>query len=88
MLTLLDPLSCGRSPFPTDYDRAAQMLQPEQYPEDFPPLLKLDLLKKQAELLGLQEKFYRVPQTTRFENGPNHAGVVSRDTSLLPACSR
>lgn len=52
------------------------MLQPEPYPEDFPPLAKLDLLKKQAELLGLEQNFKRVPQTTRFENGPNHAGVV------------
>ena len=53
------------------------MLQPESYPEDFPPLAKLDLLKEQARLLGLDKNFYRVPQTTRFENGPNYAGVVS-----------
>ncbi|KIW12716.1 hypothetical protein PV08_09994 [Exophiala spinifera] len=64
------------------YERAAQMLQPEQYPEDFLPLLKLELLKKQAELLGLQEKFYRVPQTTRFENGPNYAGVQMQASAL------
>lgn len=53
------------------------MLQPEEYPEDFPPLAKLELLKTQAELLGLEKNFKRVPQTTRFENGPNNAGVVS-----------
>ena len=62
----------------TDYARAAQMLQPERYPEDFPPLAKLELLKEQATLLGLEENFQRVPQTTRFENGPNFAGVVSQ----------
>ncbi|KIW32573.1 uncharacterized protein PV07_04103 [Cladophialophora immunda] len=64
------------------YERAAHMLQPEQYPEDFPPLLKLELLKQQAELLGLSKHFYRVPQTTRFENGPNNAGVQMQASAL------
>ncbi|EHY60577.1 hypothetical protein ABEF92_002714 [Exophiala dermatitidis] len=64
------------------YKRAAQMLQPETYPDDFPPLLKLELLKKQADLLGLENNFKRVPQTTRFENGPNYAGVQMQASAL------
>jgi hypothetical protein len=50
----------------TDYQRARNVLQPEPYPLDFPDLPKLQLLQKQAELMNLGDKFYRVPQTTRF----------------------
>jgi hypothetical protein len=65
-----------------DYERAKGMLQPEKYPEDFPVLPKLELLKKQARLLGLEQNFYRVPQTTRFENGPNNVGVQMQASAL------
>jgi hypothetical protein len=58
------------------------MLQPEKYPEDFPTLPKLDLLKRQADSLGLGNIFYRVPQTTRFENGPNNVGVNMHGSTL------
>lgn len=58
------------------------MLQPEQYPEDFPDLPKLDMLKRQAERLGLADHFYRVPQTTRFTNGPNNVGVNMSKSTL------
>ena len=59
-----------------DYDRAASMLQPEPYPTSYPNLAKLSLLGRQATMLGLEDKFYRPPQTTRFEDGPNSTGVV------------
>ena len=64
------------------YNRAASVLQPAQYPEDFPPLPKLDLLRRQAQALGAEANFYRVPQTTRFENGPNSTGVQMLASSL------
>ncbi|KAL6302977.1 hypothetical protein BKA93DRAFT_827054 [Sparassis latifolia] len=58
------------------YERAASVLQPESYPESYPPLDKLKLLETQAEKLGWQKNFYRPPQTTRFEDGPNSTGVM------------
>jgi hypothetical protein len=51
------------------------MLQPSPYPEDYPPLKKLQVLEKQAKALGQEQNFYRVPQTTFFHNGLNNAGV-------------
>ena len=58
------------------------MLQPASYPENFPELLKLTILKKQAKVLGLEDKFYRVPQTTRFVDGPNSTGVEMKASTL------
>ncbi|KAJ6588514.1 hypothetical protein B0H19DRAFT_1205902 [Mycena capillaripes] len=57
------------------YARAAEMLQPTPYPEDYPRLKKLQVLEKQAELLGHEQNFYRVPQTTFFHDGLNNVGV-------------
>jgi hypothetical protein len=52
------------------------VLQPKPYPTSYPELKKLSLLKKQAAFLGWEHKFYRPPQTTRFEDGPNSTGVM------------
>ncbi|KAI3323042.1 FAD/NAD(P)-binding domain-containing protein [Xylariaceae sp. AK1471] len=57
------------------YKKAEKVLEPEEYPEDWPKLPKLELLKKQAEYLNMTEKFRHVKQTTRFRNGPNSCGV-------------
>ncbi|KAI0533446.1 glucose-methanol-choline oxidoreductase [Xylaria digitata] len=57
------------------YEKVAEVLEPEEYPKDWPSLPKLELLKKQAEYLNMSEKFSRVRQTTRFRNGPNSCGV-------------
>jgi hypothetical protein len=64
------------------YERAEGVLQPEPYPAEFPELPKLTLLQKQAEALGLGDKFYRVPQTTRFVDGPNSTGVEMQASAL------
>ncbi|KAL7909362.1 hypothetical protein GGI35DRAFT_479634 [Trichoderma velutinum] len=64
------------------YNRARDVLEPAQYPTSYPNLLKADLLKKQADLKGVGDKFYRVPQTTRFQDGPNSAGVSMRASTL------
>ncbi|KAK5630834.1 hypothetical protein RRF57_006549 [Xylaria bambusicola] len=57
------------------YDKAAEVLEPEEYPNDWPDIPKLELLKRQAQYLNMSEKFSRVRQTTRFRNGPNSCGV-------------
>lgn len=64
------------------YKRAAEVLQPEPYPADWPNLPKLDVLKEQAAHLGMAEKFKRAPQTTRFRNGPNSCGVEMKPSAL------
>ncbi|KLU92268.1 cholesterol oxidase [Magnaporthiopsis poae ATCC 64411] len=70
------------------YKRVEDVLEPEQYPEDWPDLPKAKLLKKQQEILRREEpglknsRWYRVPQTTRFRNGPNSCGVEMSPSAL------
>ncbi|KAH7362985.1 glucose-methanol-choline oxidoreductase [Plectosphaerella cucumerina] len=64
------------------YDWARQVLQPTEYPDDWPELPKVELLKKQAAALGMEDKWRKVPQTTRFRNGPNSAGVEMSPSAL------
>ncbi|KAI1853691.1 hypothetical protein JX266_001675 [Neoarthrinium moseri] len=64
------------------YKLASEMLEPEEYPLDWPKLHKLELLKKQAEALNMTDNFRRVKQTTRFKNGPNYAGVEMAPSAL------
>jgi choline dehydrogenase-like flavoprotein len=64
------------------YQRARHVLQPKPYPEDWPELPKLSMLQKQAEVLGLGDKFRRVDQTTRFAGGPNSTGVEMYPSAL------
>ncbi|KAK8030781.1 glucose-methanol-choline oxidoreductase [Apiospora arundinis] len=64
------------------FQMAEEMLEPKEYPADWPALPKLELLKKQAENLGMGDKFRRVRQTTRFQNGPNRAGVEMSPSAL------
>ncbi|KAH8683558.1 hypothetical protein BGZ61DRAFT_358000 [Ilyonectria robusta] len=64
------------------YDRARSVLQPAEYPQNFPSLPKLSLLERQARLMGWEKSFYRVPQTTRFEDGPNSTGVFMKKSTL------
>ncbi|KAL7625697.1 hypothetical protein AAE478_004918 [Parahypoxylon ruwenzoriense] len=64
------------------YEKAAEVLEPEPYPEDWPRLPKLDLLQKQATYMNMEDKFRRVKQTTRFRNGPNSCGVEMSPSAL------
>ncbi|KAI2629102.1 FAD/NAD(P)-binding domain-containing protein [Hypomontagnella submonticulosa] len=64
------------------YAKAAAVLEPEEYPLDWPKLPKLDLLERQAKYLNMSEKFRRVKQTTRFRNGPNSCGVEMHPSAL------
>lgn len=58
------------------------MLEPEPYPDHFPELPKLNMLRKQAEDLGLGDKFRKVDQTTRFKDGLNSSGVEMKKSTL------
>ncbi|KAI6708206.1 hypothetical protein JHW43_009264 [Diplocarpon mali] len=64
------------------YARAAEVLEPETYPDDWPELSKLTMLERQAKALGWGERFRRVPQTTKFKGGPNSTGVEMYPSAL------
>ncbi|KAK9311401.1 hypothetical protein V1524DRAFT_457423 [Lipomyces starkeyi] len=66
------------------YDRAEQMLRPNTYPEDWPPLKKLSTLERQANQLGpdYSNRFGRAPITVTFDNGLNAAGVYQNASTL------
>ncbi|KAK3945806.1 cholesterol oxidase, partial [Diplogelasinospora grovesii] len=64
------------------YEKVDKVLKPQEYPDDWPELPKLNLLKKQADILGYGEKFKKVRQTTRFHNGPNSCGVEMSASAL------
>lgn len=64
------------------YQLAEQMLEPTPYPETAPQLRKLQVLQEQARHLGVEHKFSRPPQTTRFFDGPNSTGVPMRASTL------
>ncbi|AEO62896.1 uncharacterized protein THITE_41229 [Thermothielavioides terrestris NRRL 8126] len=64
------------------YDKVAAVLEPKEYPAEWPALPKAEMLQKQAELLGLGSKFKKVRQTTRFINGPNSCGVEMSPSTL------
>ena len=58
------------------------MLEPVEYPSKAPELRKANLLREQARRMGQEDKFYRVRQTTRFQDGPNSTGVPMRASTL------
>ncbi|KAH8888904.1 FAD/NAD(P)-binding domain-containing protein [Thozetella sp. PMI_491] len=68
--------------FKTYYKKVEEVLEPTEYPDDWPKLPKLDLLQRQAEILGYGDKFHKVKQTTRFKNGPNSCGVEMSPSAL------
>ena len=67
------------------YTRAAEMLKPSSYPDDFPPLEKLAALEQAGDHLG--ERFYRPPINVNYEpDGVNHVGVYQRTCRLCGDC--
>lgn len=66
------------------YRRAEEMLKPTPYPEDFPPLPKLQALEKSANFL--QAPFYRPPINVTFKSGVNHVGVQQEACKLCGDC--
>lgn len=65
-----------------DYQKVRDVLEPEPYPENWPSLKKMQVFNEQAKTLGLQDRFRRIPLTTRFRNGPNSCGVNMSATTL------
>ncbi|NDJ23209.1 GMC family oxidoreductase [Nostoc sp. B(2019)] len=66
------------------YRRAEEMLKPTSYPEDFPPLPKLQALEKSSKYLN--ENFYRPPINVTFKDGVNHVGVEQNKCNLCGDC--
>ncbi|KAK0636276.1 hypothetical protein B0T17DRAFT_503744 [Bombardia bombarda] len=64
------------------YQKVEDVLEPEEYPDDWPKLPKMELLKKQAKHLKLEKDFKKVKQTTRFKSGPNSCGVEMKPSAL------
>jgi cholesterol oxidase len=60
------------------YQRAWAMLQPNPYPDSYPPLKKLGALQASAEALGDGSRFYRPPINVTFEDRVNAAGVAQK----------
>ena len=58
------------------------MLQPEEYPEDLPPLQKQLVLQQQAEATGLGKHFTTIRQTVAFRDKTNAAGVHLKASKL------
>jgi cholesterol oxidase len=60
------------------YARAREMLRPNPYPQDMPPLAKMQAHEKSAAFMGAEKSFYRTPINVNFERFPdnkNHVGV-------------
>lgn len=66
------------------YKHAEEMLKPTPYPENFPPLDKMQALQKSAAVLGKQ--FYRPPIAVNFQEGINHVGVEQHPCQLCGDC--
>lgn len=66
------------------YRHAEEMLKPTPYPNDFPPLAKMQALETSAAALG--EKFYRPPINVSFLDGINHVGVQQHACKLCGDC--
>jgi cholesterol oxidase len=67
------------------YARAAEMLKPGSYPDDFPQLEKLVALKAAGDNLG--ERFYRPPINVNYNpDGINHVGVYQQACRLCGDC--
>ena len=76
-----DDLSAGLE---AGYDRAADMLKPMPYPDDFPKLAKLRAQEKSAAHMG--KAFYRPPINVTFQDGVNHVGVHQQACKLCGDC--
>ena len=67
------------------YERATAMLAPEPYPEGAPRLARLDALAQAGA--AWPGRFYRLPLTVTFRDGPNAAGVTQHACTLCGDCN-
>lgn len=68
------------------FDRVAEMLKPQPYPESAAPLHKLDALARSAAAVDGGDDFYRPPINVTFEDGVNHVGEEQRACILCGDC--
>lgn len=66
------------------YRRAEAMLRPVPYPDDQPPLLKLQALEKAAA--AMKARVFRPPINVTFTEGVNHVGVWQSACKLCGDC--
>jgi cholesterol oxidase len=66
------------------FEHAERMLKPTPYPDDFPPLPKLDALEKSAKFMN--EDFYRLNINVTFKSEVNHVGVRQEPCVLCGDC--
>jgi cholesterol oxidase len=66
------------------YELAEQMLQPEPYPDHYPPLPKLNGQADSAKAMG--QDFYRTPINVTFEDRVNYAGVQQKACTNCGDC--
>jgi len=66
------------------YQHAKDMLKPNPYPGDCPPLAKMEALETSAASMG--KEFYRPPINVTFQDGVNHVGVEQHKCSLCGDC--
>ena len=66
------------------YELAEQMLQPQPYPKDYPPLPKLEAQADSAKALNAQ--FYRPPINVTFKDQINYAGLQQRACTNCGDC--
>jgi cholesterol oxidase len=67
------------------FERAAEMLKPQPYPEGARELAKLNALERSAEQIA-GDRFYRPPINVTFEDGINHVGIEQRECVLCGDC--
>jgi cholesterol oxidase len=67
------------------FARARAMLDPKPWPDDFPPLRKLDALANAAHALA--RPFSRAPINVAFKEGVNAAGITQRKCTGCGDCA-
>ncbi len=71
------------------YRRAREMLKPNPYPNDNPPLAKTEAHRRSAQHMGEADNFYKVPINVNFdtlEDGINHVGVEQNPCNNCGDC--
>jgi cholesterol oxidase len=66
------------------YRHAEEMLKPTPYPDNFPPLPKLEALQESAAFL--KAEVYRPPINVTFKDGVNHVGVPQQACKCCGDC--
>ncbi len=67
------------------YRLAYQMLKPTTYPENYPPLKKMEAHKKSAQ--AMDKPFYKTDINVNFDiEGENHVGVHQKPCNLCGDC--